>query len=149
MAIAAQQRIGCGEYHSFCPTCCPLKGDMQSGVQERWRVGMGLGLREAILPYPILIEGNYTLRLDGWQENTAILRIKKGFSVISVSSVVRNPCTRAPPAGAATGVDGASRFAAHPAETKPFKKLRAPFLFIAPHWQCGFPIPASVRFALK
>jgi hypothetical protein len=33
---------------------------------------MGLGLKEAILPYPILIEDNYTLRVDGWQENTAI-----------------------------------------------------------------------------
>lgn len=109
---------------------------------------MGLGLEEAILSYPILIEDNYTLRVDGWQENTAILRIKKGFSVISVLRGEKSLHT-CPPAGTATGVDGASRFAAHPVETKPFKKLRAPFLFIAPHWQCGFPIPASVRFALK
>jgi hypothetical protein len=33
---------------------------------------MGLGLKEPILPYPILVEGNYTLGVDGWQENTAI-----------------------------------------------------------------------------
>jgi hypothetical protein len=29
---------------------------------------MGLGLNETVPAYPILIEGNYTLAADGWQE---------------------------------------------------------------------------------